>query len=63
MTPQSQPCLTVSDICERFNISRATVYRQVNAGALRLFKIGRATRFRASDVQQWADTLAVEAER
>jgi excisionase family DNA binding protein len=58
---EAQPHLTVADICERFNISRATVYRQVNAGALRPFKIGRATRFRPSDVQKWVERLVKDA--
>ena len=46
--------LTVAEFCEHYKVARSTFYRQVAAGALAYFKIGRATRIRKSDAEQWA---------
>jgi excisionase family DNA binding protein len=36
--------ITVKECCNRFNISKATLYRILKQGELRKWKIGRATR-------------------
>jgi excisionase family DNA binding protein len=47
--------LTVEEVISRLAVSRATLYRLVRAGELRALKIGRVTRFRASDVQAFIE--------
>jgi excisionase family DNA binding protein len=49
--------LSISDFCERYGISRTSVYRQFNAGQIPIVKIGRATRIRTTDAEQWAANL------
>ena len=49
--------LTISDFCQQFRVSRSTLYRLANAGAVPLLKIGRATRISATAARQWAQTV------
>jgi excisionase family DNA binding protein len=60
MNEQSE-FMTIQDFCQRFRVSRSTVYRQVNAGALPILKIGRSTRIPASGARQWAQNLEGQA--
>jgi excisionase family DNA binding protein len=48
---------TVQEFLGTFRISRATFYRAVNAGQLRITKIGRATRVTEADAQAWINSL------
>ena len=41
--------LTVADFCSRYSIGRTSLYREVNAGRLRLRKFGSATRIARKD--------------
>lgn len=45
--------MTLADFSEEFSISRSAVYREVNAGRLRLTKVGRASRIAAIDAETW----------
>ena len=49
--------LTVADFCTRYSIGRTSLYREVNAGRLRLRKFGTATRIARSDAEAWAASL------
>jgi excisionase family DNA binding protein len=53
----NQTLLSIPDFCERYRVSRTTVYRQANAGNLSMLKVGRATRIRFSDAEAWAANL------
>lgn len=53
--------LTIADFCQRFRVSRSTLYRQVNSGALPILKIGRSTRIPATAARQWAQALEGQA--
>jgi excisionase family DNA binding protein len=55
----NQTLLSIPDFCERYRVSRTTVYRQASAGNLPMLKVGRATRIRFSDAEQWAANLRV----
>ncbi len=50
--------ITVKDFCERYSVSRTTFYRQRNAGALPIRKVGRATRIHIADAEKWAASLS-----
>lgn len=54
--------MTVRDVCDRFKVSRSTVYREANAGRLNLVKLGRMTRIRAADAEAWALASFVSAQ-
>ena len=45
--------MTLADFQDEFSISRSAVYREVNAGRLRLTKVGRASRVAAIDAEAW----------
>ena len=49
----SEQLLTVREVCERLNVSRANVYRLLKSGELRAVKVGRCTRFRAETLDEW----------
>lgn len=51
--------LTVQEFCTHYRVARSTFYRQAASGALPYFKIGRATRIRKADAEQWAASLPV----
>lgn len=53
--------MTIADFCQRFRVSRSTLYRQVNSGALPILKIGRSTRIPATAARQWAQALKGQA--
>lgn len=45
--------LTVGEACETLRVTKATLYRWVRQGRLRLYKLGsRATRVRRSDLER-----------
>lgn len=44
-----------------YNISHTTFYREVNAGRIRIIKIGRATRVTRQDAEAWLATKVAEA--
>ena len=49
--------MTVADFCARYSISRTSLYREVNAGRLKLRKFGSATRIARDEAERWADAL------
>ena len=49
--------LTVADFCDRFSIGKTSFYREVNAGRLKIRKLGAATRIARADAMAWADAL------
>ncbi len=49
--------LTVPDFLQTYAISRTGFYRTVNAGKLRLTKIGRSSRVALSEARRWAAAL------
>ena len=49
--------LTVADFCARYSIGRTSLYREVNAGRLKLRKFGSATRIAREDAERWAASL------
>lgn len=49
--------LTVADFCARYSIGRTSLYREVNAGRLKLRKFGSATRIAREDAERWAAAL------
>lgn len=44
---------TVSELRERWGVSRATIYREIDRGRLKRFHIGGSVRFKAEDVAEY----------
>lgn len=47
----------IEEICQRHNISRQTVYREIAQGRLRTFKIGRRRKVTKEAEQEWIALL------
>ncbi len=45
--------MTVSEVAEYLRVNPQTVYRKAKAGALPAVRIGRAIRFRRSELEEW----------
>jgi excisionase family DNA binding protein len=48
---------SVSEFCERNNISRTGFYREVRDGRLRVVKVRKNTRVTSRDEQDWLESL------
>ena len=48
---------TPAEFQRRYSLSRSTFYRLVNAGELRLWKVGRASRVSRDEAERWFDGL------
>ncbi len=55
----AQELLTVGDFLSRYSLSRSELYRQANAGKIRLTKLGSATRIARADAEAWVSALPV----
>lgn len=56
----SQPkFLTLPEVCNRYKLSRSTLYRLHRSGELNIVKFGRASRVLTADVDAWAASLPV----
>jgi hypothetical protein len=51
--------MTVADFCARYSVGRTSLYREVNAGRLKLRKFGSATRIARCDAEAWANGLPI----
>jgi excisionase family DNA binding protein len=51
--------ITIKQFCERFNVSRSTIYRENKAGRLPFAKIRSSTRIRESVALAWQQSLDV----
>ena len=50
--------LRVNEFCERYSVSRATLYRLVQRGDLTIYKIGTASRIKAAEAETWLAGLS-----
>jgi excisionase family DNA binding protein len=49
--------MTVQDFLHNFSVGKTTFYREVEAGRLRIVKIGRSTRVTRLDAMDWLQNL------
>ena len=49
--------MTVSEVAQYLRVNPQTVYRKAKAGELPALRIGRAIRFRKSELDAWLDGL------
>ena len=52
--------IKVADFLSRYAISRTEFYRQVNAGRIRITKLGSASRVARADAEAWLALLPVK---
>lgn len=56
----SQPkFLTLLEVCNRYKLSKSTLYRLHHSGALKITKFGRASRIVTAEVEAWAACLPI----
>ena len=51
--------MTIREFCDRYSVSRTTLYREIAAGRLARRKLGASSRIALSDAQAWAEGLPV----
>lgn len=49
--------MTVSEVAQYLRVNPQTVYRKAKAGELPAVRIGRAIRFRRSELDSWLKTI------
>jgi excisionase family DNA binding protein len=59
---ESPELMTVAHFCDRYSIGKTSLYREVNAGRLKLRKFGTATRIARADAEAWANSLPYQGE-
>ena len=57
----SNRSLTVNQVVERNQLSRQTIYNEINAGRLRTFKVGKSRRITEQAEQDWIHEREAEA--
>ncbi len=55
--PLSQKFLTLNQFCQRYQVSRSTVYRLAHSGAFKIAKFGRSSRIALTEAETWASSL------
>jgi putative molybdopterin biosynthesis protein len=60
---EGQPFYDVRQLADLLNVNKMTIYRLVERGDLRAYRIGRALRFRPSDVEVFLANQQTDAER
>lgn len=51
--------LTLGQVCQRYQVSRSTVYRLAHGGAFTIVKFGRSSRIAFDEAEAWAASLPV----
>ncbi len=49
--------ITLSQFCQRFQVSRSTIYRLAHQGAFSIVKFGRSSRISIEEAEAWAASL------
>ncbi len=53
--------LTVKEACQLLNVSRSLLWKARKRGELRAVYLGRAVRFRLSDLEEWLEKKSADA--
>jgi excisionase family DNA binding protein len=53
---QVKPVYTVPEFVRDFGVCRTTVYEEIKAGRLPIFKVGTSTRIAGEDAMAWRDS-------
>jgi excisionase family DNA binding protein len=49
--------ITLGQFCQRYQVSRSTVYRLAHGGAFTIVKFGRSSRIALDEAEAWAGSL------
>jgi excisionase family DNA binding protein len=55
--------LTVREVCERYGISKDTVYKKVSLGLIPCIRVGRSIRFGIQDLEEWEQENKVKMQK
>lgn len=54
---------TIPQVCEAVNTSRSLLYQEIQAGRLRILKIGRKTLVTDAALREWVDLLEFNTQK
>lgn len=60
---QATPMLTISQVCDKLNISRDTLERLMKAGAISGAKIGKQWRFTEDSIQDYVKSRTLKTKK
>lgn len=49
--------ITLGQFCQRYQVSRSTIYRLAHGGAFTIVKFGRSSRISLDEAEAWAASL------
>lgn len=49
--------MTLGQFCQRYQVSRSTIYRLAHSGAFTIVKFGRSSRIALNEAEAWAASL------
>jgi excisionase family DNA binding protein len=52
-TASDRLTVSINEACRMLGVGRTTIYREINAQRLPIFKVGRRTLLRLEDIQAW----------
>lgn len=61
MSQPQKEMMTVDTFMDVYGISRSKFYKQVNAGLLKITKLGRLTYIKRADAEAWCSKIGEES--
>ncbi len=61
--PKLTRLLSIKEVIEILNIGRATLYRMIDAGEIKAYKIGKGVRFKQEEIEKYINSHQIEAKK
>ncbi len=58
--PKLSRLLSIKEVTEILGISRATIYRMIDAGEIKAYKIGKGVRFKQEEIEEYVDSKQIK---
>ncbi len=58
--PKLSNLLSIKEVIEILNIGRATLYRMIDAGEIKAYKIGRGVRFKQEEIAEYINSHQIK---
>ena len=61
--PKLTRLLSIKEVIEILNISRATLYRMIDAGEIKAYKIGKGVRFKQEEIEEYINSRHIKPKK
>ncbi len=55
--------LSIKEVIEILSIGRATLYRMIDAGEIKAYKIGKGVRFKQEEIEEYINSHQIKAKK